>query len=110
MVSLMRENELNMWEKVFKAFPQLIILRALKEQPMTGYRIIRHCHKKFGILPNSNMIYTQLRKMENKKWIKQVPAKDGKTYGLTPKGQKIASNMNVFTREIHAAVKTMMEN
>ena len=111
MVTLMkRERELNMWERVFKAFPQLIILRALTEQAMTGYRIIRHCHKKFGILPNSNMVYTQLGKMEAKKWIEQVEAKDGKTYGLTPKGQRIASNMNALTREIHDAVKTMMEN
>jgi len=106
----MRERELNMRERVFKAFPDLIILRALAEQSMTGYRVIRHCHAKFGILLNSNMVYAKLGKMEAKKWIEQVQAEDGKTYCLTPKGQRIASSMNVLTREIRDAVKTMMEN
>jgi DNA-binding PadR family transcriptional regulator len=105
-----REKEPNMRETVFKAFLDLIILRALKEKPMTGYKMVRLFNKKFGILPNSSAIYSHLKDMETKKWIKEAPAKDGKTYTLAPQGQKIVSNMGVFTNEIRDAVRTMMEN
>jgi DNA-binding PadR family transcriptional regulator len=105
-----REKEPNMRETFFKAFLDLIILKTLKEQPMTGYKMIRVFNKKFGILPNSSTIYSHLENMENKKWIKQLPANDGKTYTLTPQGQRIINNMNVFTHEIRDAVRTMMEN
>jgi DNA-binding PadR family transcriptional regulator len=105
-----RERELNIRERVFKAFSDLIILRAIAEKPMTGYRIIRLCHKKHGILPNSSMIYSCLKNIENKKWIKLLPIKDGKTYSLTPRGKRIINNMNVVTQEIRDAVRTMIEN
>jgi DNA-binding PadR family transcriptional regulator len=110
MVSFMKlETEPNMRERVFKAFTDLIILRALAEQPMTGYKIIRLFHKKFGILPNSSMIYSNLRAMEKKKWIKPAPTEDGKTYCVAPRGQKILDNMNLFTQEIRDTIKTTME-
>ncbi|MBN1244163.1 PadR family transcriptional regulator [Candidatus Bathyarchaeota archaeon] len=78
-----REKEPNMQERVFRAFLDLIILRALEERPMTGYKLIRLFNKKFRILPNSSVIYACLEAMEKKNWIKRVPVKDGKTYSLS---------------------------
>jgi DNA-binding PadR family transcriptional regulator len=105
-----RKKEPNMRERVFRAFLDLIILRALEEQPMTGYKLIRLFHKKFGILPNSSMIYSCVEAMEKKNWIKRVPEKNGKTYSLSAQGQRMVNSMSMFTREIHDAVKIMMEN
>jgi DNA-binding PadR family transcriptional regulator len=105
-----QEIEPNMRERVFGAFLDLIILRALVEQSMTGYKIIRLFNKKFGILPNSSMIYSYLKSMEKKKWIKRVPVENGKTYCLTAQGQRMVNSMSVFTHEIRDAVRTMMEN
>ena len=99
-----------MRERVFKTFIDLIILRALEEQPMTGYKLIRLFNKKFRILPNSSMIYSCLKAMEKKNWIKRVSVENGKTYRLSAQGQRIVNNMNVFTHEIHETVKTMIEN
>jgi len=105
-----QEKELNMRERVFRVFLDLIILRALEEQPMTGYKIIRLFNKKFGILPNSSMIYSCLEAMEKKNWIKRIPVKNGKSYSLSAQGQRMVNSMSMFTHEIHDAVKTMMEN
>lgn len=111
MVSFMKqERELNMQERVFKAFIDLIILRALVEQPMTGYKLSRLFNRKFGILSNSSMIYSCLKTMEKKNWIKRVPVENGKTYCLTELGQKIVNSMGVFTYEIRDAVRSMMES
>ena len=108
--SMKRKIEPNMRERVFGAFIDLIILRALVEQPLTGYKIIRLFNKKFGILPNSSMIYSSLKSMEKKNWIKRVPVENGKTYCLTERGQRMVNSMSLFTNEIRDAVRTMMEN
>jgi DNA-binding PadR family transcriptional regulator len=107
---LKSEIEPNMQERVLRAFLDLIILRALAEQPMTGYKISRLFHKKFGILTNPSLIYPYLEAMEKKKWIKRVPTEDGKTYCLTERGKRITDNISVFTQEIRHAIKTMMES
>jgi len=107
---LKRETEQNMRERVFRAFLDLIILRTLNEQPMTGYKLIRLFHKKFGILPNSSMIYSCLAAMEKKNWVKRVLVEDGKTYCLSAQGQRVLNSMSVFTYEIRDAVRTMMES
>jgi DNA-binding PadR family transcriptional regulator len=107
---LKREIEPNIRERVFKAFIDLIILRGLEEQPMTGYKIIRLFNKKFGILPNSSMIYSNLKAMEKKKWIKRVSVENGKTYCLAARGLRIVNRMSVFTREIRDTVRSMMES
>jgi DNA-binding PadR family transcriptional regulator len=105
-----RKKEPNIRERVFRAFLDLIILRAIEEQPMTGYNLLRLFHKKFGILPNSSMIYSCLETMEKKNWIKHVPVKNGKSYSLSTQGQRMVNSMNMLAHEIHDAVKTMMEN
>jgi DNA-binding PadR family transcriptional regulator len=111
MVSFLKsEIEPNMQERVLRAFLDLIILRALAEQPMTGYKISRLFHKKFGVLTNPSLIYPYLETMEKKKWIKRAEVEDGKTYCLAERGQRITDNMSVFTHEIRQAIKTMMES
>jgi DNA-binding PadR family transcriptional regulator len=109
-VFLKRKNEPNMRERVFRVFLDLIILRTLEEQPMTGYKIIRLFHKKFGIFPNPSMIYSNLKAMEKKNWIKRVPVEDGKTYCLSERGRKMVDSMSVFTQEIRDAIRTMLES
>jgi DNA-binding PadR family transcriptional regulator len=105
---LKTEKDFNLKERCLKAFLDLIILRLLTEQPMTGYRINRHIIKKFGVITAPNTINTKLTSLERSGHIHRFKNSHGKTFSLTDKGKQTANNMPGMAAEIHAATKTML--
>ncbi len=97
-------------KRTLKAFSDLIILRALANQPMTGYRINGFFMKNFGIMASPSMLYSNLATMERKGWIKCVRNRNGRVYDLTRQGQEIVDDLPSIAAEIHALIKTMLGN
>ena len=104
------EIEPSMQERSLKAFLDLNIPLALAEQPLTGYKISRVFLKKFGVLISPSVIYTNLKTLEKKEWIKRNHKQNGQTCSLTEQGQKIAENITNITQEIRNSIKAMLEN
>ena len=99
-----------MQERSLKAFLDLNILLALSEQPLTGYKISRVFLKKFGVLISPSVIYSNLKTIEKKGWIKCNRKQNGRTYSLTEQGQKTVENMANITQEIRSAIIITLGN
>lgn len=90
---MMKTGKPAVQRRVFKAFADLAILAALKDQAMTGYGINNYFMKKVGDEANPSTVYACLSLLERKGWIKRVRSRRGRAYGLTEEGAKIANNM-----------------
>lgn len=108
MLILKSEKESNLRERCLKAFLDLVILRLLADQSMTGYEINQLLVKKFGIMVAPNTINGKLSYMERSGWIKCVRNRHGKAYSLTEKGQDKMGNMPSTAAEIHTFIKTIL--
>jgi DNA-binding PadR family transcriptional regulator len=95
-------------ERILKAFMDLIILRALKKQPMTAYEINHHFLKEFGTQASPSTIYRTLTAMERNRWIKCVRNRHGKAYAPTEKGQETLNKITSITAEIQTSIKTLL--
>lgn len=99
-----------MQKRILEAFLDLIILRALANQAMTGYGVNGFFMKNFGIMASPSTVYSNLAAMERKGWIKCVRNRNGRVYDLTRQGQEIVDNLPSIAAEIHALIKTMLGN
>jgi DNA-binding PadR family transcriptional regulator len=75
-------------ERVVKSFMDVFILTQLTEIRMSGYDIISHLHRKYGILVSSGTVYSTLYSMERKGLIEAMQMKRKRVYTLTGKGEQ----------------------
>jgi len=95
-------------KKVIKSFMDIIILSELKNSPMSGYDVISHVHKKYGILMSSGTVYSLVYSMERNGLIKARWNQRKRVYILTEKGEQ---NINVITKankEIQSFLRNML--
>ncbi len=85
-------------KRIFKAFSDLAILVALRDQAMTGYGVNNYFMKRVGDEASPSTIYSSLAYLERNGWIKCVRTRSGRAYCLTEEG-KIAYNMDVTVEE-----------
>jgi DNA-binding PadR family transcriptional regulator len=97
-------------KRILEAFIDIAILRALRDQALTGYGINGFFMKNFGATVSPSAVYTNLTAMERKGWIKCVRNSRGRAYDLTQQGQKIVDNMSSIAAETHAFTKKVLGN
>jgi len=74
-------------ERIVKKSLDIIVLKAVREEPLSGYGIILLIQRKFGVKLSAGTVYSLLRSLERKGLVK---ANNQKTryYTLTEKGEK----------------------
>jgi len=70
----------------FKGYLQLMILRILKDRPMSGYELMKTISKKTGSKPSAGSTYPLLEELRKKKMVHVRNMKRKKIYTLTKNG------------------------
>lgn len=96
----MKTSKPTVQKRIFKAFIDLAILVALKNQPMTGYGVNNYFMRKVRDMASPSTVYTSLSALERKGLIECVKDRGGRLYTLTEEGRKIAENMSNTLGEI----------
>jgi PadR family transcriptional regulator, regulatory protein PadR len=72
-----------------KGFLSFIVLRFIKNKPMSGEEIRQELEKRKGHKPSPGTIYPVLKTLSDNKWIEAVEGSSKeKKYRITPKGKK----------------------
>jgi DNA-binding PadR family transcriptional regulator len=74
-------------ERIVKKSLDVIVLKAVKEEPLSGYNVILFIHRKFGVKLSAGTVYSLLRSLEKKGFVKGDCQK-ARYYTLTEKGEK----------------------
>ncbi|HII86079.1 TPA: hypothetical protein HA273_05880 [Candidatus Bathyarchaeota archaeon] len=74
-------------ERIIKKTLDLIVLRALEDESMSGYAIILFVNRKFGIRLSAGTVYSLLYSLERKNFIRAQVGKGAKCYVLSKKGE-----------------------
>ncbi len=67
----------------------IIIIKALGKEPLSGYGIISLVHREYGILIGSGRVYNLLHSLEKKHIIKTAKVDKAKYYVLDEEGKRI---------------------
>jgi len=86
----------------------ILILAELKNSPMSGYDVISHIHKKYGILMSSGTIYSLMYSMERKDLIKGRQNQRKRVYVLTEKGEQNIKAITKANDKIQSFLRNML--
>lgn len=79
----------NLCERAIKSFMDVIILKHLKNQPLTsGYEVVGYFHRKFDILLSAGTVYSTLYLLERQNLIEGNMNQTKRVYKLTNQGEK----------------------
>ena len=104
---MLSETTEKLRKKAVKSFMDIIILSELKDNPMSGYDVISHIHKTYGILTSSGTIYSLMYSLERDGVIKGVVNQRKRVYSLTEKGKQNIKVITKANREIQRFLKNM---
>lgn len=92
--------------RVIKNFMDILILTELKKEPISGYDVISHIYKSFGVLVSSGTVYSLLYSMERDGLIKGAQNSRKRVYKLTEKGEQ---NIKVITKA-NGEIQSLLRN
>jgi DNA-binding PadR family transcriptional regulator len=104
------------WEKMIRAFLDLIIVDALRKQNMSAYGFVRYIHQKFSVLICPDTLYFAFNKLEAKGMIEAVKTEKSpfgkivKFYATTTKGVNWINQLLTERCEIKEFVKLLLGN
>jgi DNA-binding PadR family transcriptional regulator len=94
-------------ERIVKNFADIIILKALREEPLNGYAVILLIHRKFNILLSPGTIYSFLYQLERKKLLEASFYQNARCYRLTEKGEEFLKVVMAMQSGIKAFVSNL---
>ncbi len=95
-------------QKTVKNFIDILILRNLKQNAMSGYDILTLIHKRFDVLISSGTVYSTLYSLERKGLIKGDFDDRKRCYSLTKDGKNILQRVERANGEIRNLVKNIL--
>lgn len=95
-------------EKIVKKWLDIIVLKAVVSQPMSGYSLLQYIHKKFGVKLSAGTVYSLLRSLE-KKGLLQADNQKKRSYTLTEKGVRTLRLIGNMQKKIAASNKNIFE-
>jgi DNA-binding PadR family transcriptional regulator len=81
-------------DQIVKRHLDIIVLKALKSESLSGYGVIALVHRDYGVLLGSGMVYYHLHSLEKKHLITAKSKKRAKYYTLTEKGEEFLKIIN----------------
>lgn len=88
-------------ERYVKQFLDIIILSALRNEPLCGFDIIQFLNKNFDVLLSAGSVYPILHSLEEKKFLKTKKDRRKIIYMITKNGKKTLDNMLKHFEESH---------
>jgi DNA-binding PadR family transcriptional regulator len=86
----------------------VLVLAMLKNNSsMSGYDVIAHIHKKFGILVSPGTVYSLLYSLERDGLIRGVWNQRKRVYALTEKGEQAIETIQNANDRIHVFLKNV---
>jgi DNA-binding PadR family transcriptional regulator len=70
----------------------IIVLKALKNGPLSGYAVISLVHREYGVLLGAGMVYNLLRSMEKKNFVR-ASRNRARYYFLNKKGEELLNTV-----------------
>jgi DNA-binding PadR family transcriptional regulator len=95
-------------DRIVKKSLDIIILKALKEKPRSGYSIILFINKKFGVKLSAGTVYSLLHSLEKKGLVKTNKQKI-RYYALSEKGEetlRVIKTMENRIKELNNTIFT----
>lgn len=93
-------------DQIIKKHLDIIILKSLSNESLSGYGIITLVHREYGVLVGAGMVYNLLHSLEKRQLIRAKVVKRAKHYVLTEKGEEF---LKVIT-ENRATLRNMADN
>ncbi|PIY60319.1 hypothetical protein COY95_02380 [Candidatus Woesearchaeota archaeon CG_4_10_14_0_8_um_filter_47_5] len=79
---------------------KICVLKELKEQPMSGYRLMKQLKEELGFKPSPGSMYPLLENLSNEGYISGTVNGRKKQYSLTPKGSEFLKEFDETRREL----------
>jgi DNA-binding PadR family transcriptional regulator len=95
-----------MRDQIIKKHVDIIILKSLSIESLSGYGVITLVHREYDVLLGAGMVYHQLHSLEKGQLIRAKAVKGAKHYVLTKKGEEF---LKVIT-ENRAVLRNMSDN
>jgi DNA-binding PadR family transcriptional regulator len=102
--------ELNIRERILKAFLDLVIMCMLRYHSMSSYEINKTLTTGFGIIIGPSTIYSKLYTLEKQGSVTCSMSRSGKVYSLTEQGRQTTDDISDITEEICRSIKLMFRN
>lgn len=97
-----------MRERIFKNFLDIIILKKLKKNPsIGGYDIITIFHRKFNMLLSSGSVYSVLYRLERQGLVNGTKTSEKRVYKLTKKGEEKIKSLPRQRKNIENLLKSI---
>jgi len=78
----------NIQARMIRNFLDVVVLKELRNKPLSGYDVIEFVHKKFNILLSSGTVYSLIYSLERNGLIKAGWSQRRRDYTLTEKGKE----------------------
>jgi len=93
--------------RAIKNFMDILVLTEIKKRSLSGYDVLAHIHKRFGILVSSGTVYSLLYSLERDGLIKGVWNQRKRVYSLTEKGEQNIKVITKANKEIQNCLKNI---
>ena len=93
-------------ERIVKKSLDIIVLKAVEEEPLSGYDSILLIYKKFGVKLSAGTVYSLLHSLEKRGLIK-VNKQKTRHYKLTEKGKKSLMVITIMQNRIRELINTV---
>ncbi len=89
-------------QRIFRNFLDIMVLRLVQENPIWGYKIIKHVEKEYGIKLRHGALYPLLNELEKRGFLRsREEVKRGrirKVYEITSKGIQLIDAYTLFLK------------
>ena len=92
-------------EQNVKKHLDIIIMKLLRIDLLSGYGIITAVHRQYGVLVGAGMVYNLLRSLEKRRIIKSINVKKARYYLLDKEGEAILEMILSNRSKIRNSVK-----
>lgn len=75
---------------------EIATLMALREQPLTGYAVMKYIEDNYGYFLHADVVYPTLQMLDDMEYVKQTEEENKKKYTLTDDGRRfLEENSNI---------------
>lgn len=97
-------------ERIVKSFLDAVVLKELRNRPISGYDVISLVYKKFGVLLSSGTVYSLLYSLERNELVKAHLNQRRRDYTLTEKGKETAAAILNARDKVKALMHTIFSD
>lgn len=95
-------------QKTVKNFMDILILKKLKQNAMSGYDTMSYIHRRFGIHLSPGTVYSTMYSLEREGLIKGILSERKRTYVLTERGKEVLETVKKSNGKIRNLLRSIL--